>query len=199
MKKIIVFFLFGFSLNLYFSQSIKAFLAPDSLKGKSFEFLETAFYKIIKSDSQKATLYANCILLKGKKENNETKIADGFQFLYRCKSDPSYLDSMIVISKKSQNFDNIAQGYLLKGNHFYFTSDYSKSLENYLLARDFSKNNQDIYNIVNFNIGLLKLELGNYQEAQKLFLDYKKYECFSYIFCDQNIPSSANGSNRKIK
>lgn len=175
MKKTILFLLLSLSLNVCFSQSIKGFRLPDSLKGKSFEYLENTFDKTLKNNSKKAELYANCILLKGKNAGNETKIADGYLFLYKSKSDPSYLDSMITISKKVQNFDNIAQGYLLKGNYFYLKSDYSKSLENYLLARNFSKNDDDKYNTVGFNIGLLKLELGNYQESLKLFLAYKKY------------------------
>ncbi|WHF52610.1 helix-turn-helix transcriptional regulator [Chryseobacterium gotjawalense] len=175
MKKIVLFFLLHFSLNLCFSQSVKGFQIPDSLNKKTYKYLESAFNSTVKSDSKKRELYANSILLKGKKEKNETGISDGYQFLYRSKSDPSFLDSMIIISKKSQDFDNISIAYLLKGNHYYFTSDYSKSLNNYLLAKDFSKNNEYNYNVVNFNIGLLKLELGNYREAQKLFLGYKKY------------------------
>lgn len=175
MKKTILFLLLSLSLNLCFSQSIKGFRPPDSLKGKSFEYLENTFDKTLKTNSKKAEIYANSVLLKGKNGNNENKIAEGYLLLYKTKSDPLYLDSMIMISKKVKNFDNISRGYLQKGNYYYLKSDYSKSLENYLFARDFSENNKDIYNIINFNIGLLKLELGSYQESLKLFLDYKKY------------------------
>ena len=175
MKKTILFLLLSLSLNVCFSQSIKGFRLSDSLKGKSFEYLENTFDKTLKINSKKPEIYANSVLLKGKKGANENKVAEGYLLLYKTKSDPLYLDSMIMISKKVQNFDNISRGYLQKGNYYYFKSDYSKSLENYLFARDFSKNNKDILNIINFNIGLLKLELGSYQESLKLFLDYKKY------------------------
>ena len=39
----------------------------------------------LKNNSKKAELYANCILLKGKNAGNETKIADGYLFLYKSK------------------------------------------------------------------------------------------------------------------
>lgn len=175
MKKTILFLLLSLSLNVCFSQSINGFKIPDSLKGKSFKYLENAFDNTLKNKSKNAELYANSILLKGKNTRNNIKIADGYLFLYKSKSAPSYLDSMIVISKKVQNFDHLSLAYLQKGNYYYLLSDYSKSLENYLFARDFSKNNKDISHIINFNIGLLKLELGSYQESLKLFLDYKKY------------------------
>ncbi|WHF51940.1 helix-turn-helix transcriptional regulator [Chryseobacterium gotjawalense] len=175
MKKNILLLLLSLSLNVCFSQSIKGFRLSDSLKGKSFEYLENTFDKTLKINSKKAEIYANSVLLKGKKGGNENKVAEGYLLLYKTTSDPLYLDSMIMISKKVQNFDNISRGYLQKGNYYYFKSDYSKSLENYLFARDFSKNNKDISHIINFNIGLLKLELDSYQESLKLFLDYKKY------------------------
>lgn len=175
MNKLILYLLFSFSLNLYFAQSITRFQTPDSLKEKSFEYLEKKFNKELKSKSEKAEVYANYILLRGKTSGNKTQIADGYFYLYKSKSVPAYLDSMIIVSKKIKNSTKISLGYLHKGNYYYSLSDYSKSLDNYLMARNFSINNEDTYNIINFNIGLLKLELDNYKESLELFLDYKKY------------------------
>ena len=79
------------------------------------------------------------------------------------------------LNKKSQEINEASHDYLSEGNYYYLRSNYSKSLDNYLLARDLSKNNIDKFNTVNFNIGLLKLEIGDFEEAQKLFLNYKKY------------------------
>ncbi|MGS0748313.1 helix-turn-helix domain-containing protein [Halpernia sp. GG3] len=175
MKKFFLIFLINFCCNFYFSQSTKSFKIPDSLSKKSFKILETNFNNAFEINPNKASIYANSILLKGKKEKDRRKTADAYLYLFKITFNPAYLDSMIVISKKSQDLDNVALGYLKKGNYFYFTSDYAKSLENYLQARDFSKKDGVVYNTANFNVGFLKLDLGNYQEAKKLFLNYKKY------------------------
>ncbi|ROI12249.1 helix-turn-helix domain-containing protein [Kaistella haifensis] len=175
MKKIILFLLFSLSFTFCFSQSTEHFKIPDSLKTKSFQYLENTFDKVLKPDPKNAEILANTILAKGKNEADNTKVAKGYLFLYQIKSVPVYLDSMIVISRKFNDFDNLALGYLHKGNYYYSLSDYSNALENYLSARDFSRDNPDTYQITNFNIGLLKLELGNYQEALQLFLQYEKF------------------------
>lgn len=175
MKKFFLIFLINFCCNFYFSQSTKSFKIPDSLSKKSFKNLETNFNNAFEINPNKASIYANSILLKEKKEKDRRKTADAYLYLFKITFNPAYLDSMIVISKKSQDLDNVALGYLKKGNYFYFTSDYAKSLENYLQARDFSKKDGVVYNTANFNVGFLKLDLGNYQEAKKLFLNYKKY------------------------
>lgn len=175
MKKFLLLFLGFIGLNLSTSQSFKSFYIPDSLKRKSFEYLINGFASTRKSDLNKAELYANCLVAKAKEGKNYYRTSDGYSFLYEITADPAYLDSMILVSKKNQNFDNIALGYLYKGNYYYSKSDYSKSLENYLSARAFSKKNLATYNIITFNIGLLKLELGNYQESLELFLNYQNY------------------------
>lgn len=175
MKKIIQVLLFSLSFTFCFSQSTEHFKIPDSLKTKSFQYLENTFDKVLKPHPKNAEILANTILAKGKNEADNTKVAKGYLFLYQIKSVPVYLDSMIVISRKFNDFDNLALGYLHKGNYYYSLSDYSNALENYLSARDFSRDNPDTYQITNFNIGLLKLELGNYQEALQLFLQYEKF------------------------
>ena len=175
MKKFLIFFLINFVFNLHFSQNIERFQIQDSLKEKSFKYLEAAFKGNLKKMPSKAEIYANCILLKGKSENNESKIADGYLCLFKSTSNLTYLNSLIEFGKSKQNFENISIGYLKKGNYYYSSSKYLNALANYLLARNFSENNSSRYNTINFNIGLLKLELENYVEAQKLFLNYKNY------------------------
>ena len=175
MNKTRLILLFSLAFTFCFSQSAKHFKVPDSLKTKSFQYLENTFDKALKHHPKNAEVLANTILIKGKSAAINTRIAQGYLFLYQSKAAPVYLDSMIHISKKFNDLDNLSLGYLHKGNYYYSLSDYSNSLENYLLARDFSKDNPDTYHITNFNIGLLKLELGNYQEAQQLFLQYEKF------------------------
>lgn len=161
-----------------FSQSIKRFKVPDSIKDNSFLQLTKKYNKEFRKDSEKAEIYANSILLKGKKEKNYTKVADAYIMLHRLKNDDSallYLDSTITIAKKFNNLSLLADSQMYKGNFYFLKGKYTQALPYYLNAREFSKKDSETYNIINFNIGLLKLELGNYKEAQNLFLDYSKY------------------------
>ena len=175
MKKIVLILLVSLIGNFCYSQSKLHFKIPDTLQTKSFQYLKNEFEKTKKSDSENSELYANTILLKGKNISNPAHIAEGYLSLYKSKSDPVYLDSIILNAQKLGDLNNLSLGYLHKGNYYYSISHYSKSLENYLSAMDFTKNDSDTYHITNFNIGLLKLELGNYREAQQLFLNYKKF------------------------
>ena len=114
----------------------------------------------------------------------------------------SYLDSMMIVSKKINNKEYLSDGYMYKGNYYYLKGDYLKSLGSYLEARNYAENNSETYHILNFNIGLLKLELGNYQEAQNLFFDFKKYieykgqtKRIDYVSCLYAIAYTYNKTN----
>jgi len=193
MHKISLIFLFLSYHSLCFSQSIKGFHIPDSLKTKNFEQLEKSYKKVLPINKTKAELYANCILLKGKAEKNDMKITDGYLMLYQLNDNKPalfYLDSMILVSKKMNNSQYLANSYKYKGNYYYLKGEYPKALTNYLTARDYSKGNNETFHILNFNIGLLKLELKEYQQALQLFLSYKQYleknnaeKSFDYLSC----------------
>lgn len=193
MHKISLIFLFFFCHSLYFSQSIKRFRIPDSLKTKSFEQLEKSYKTILPINKAKAEVYANSTLLKGKAEKNDVEIADGYLMLHRLSDNKPallYLDSMILVSKKMNNSQYLANSYKYKGNYYYLKGEYPKALTNYLTARDYSKGDSETFHILNFNIGLLKLELEEYQPATQLFLGYKQYleksnaeKSFDYLSC----------------
>lgn len=193
MHKISLIFLFFFCHSLYFSQSIKGFCIPDSLKTKNFEHLEKSYKIVLPINKAKAEIYANSTLLKGKTKKNYVKIADGYLMLHRLSDNKSallYLDSMILVSTKMNNSQYLANSYKYKGNYYYLKGEYPKALTNYLTARDHSKGDSETFHILNFNIGLLKLELKEYQPATQLFLGYKQYleksnaeRSFDYLSC----------------
>ncbi|PTT23465.1 hypothetical protein DBR28_18885, partial [Chryseobacterium sp. HMWF028] len=178
MQKNFLLYLLILCQNLYFSQSIKGFRIPDSLDNKSFEQLERPFEKNLYNNKAKAEIYTNTVLSKGKKNKNDEKIANGYLMLHRLANDKSallYLDSMIAVSKKMQNSDYLANGNMYKGNYYYAKGEYSKALASNLAAINYAKKNSKTYYILNFNIGLLKLELKEYQQSIQLFLNYKQY------------------------
>jgi hypothetical protein len=86
---------------LLFSQSIKGFKIPDSLRTKNFNHLKERFSKEFNSKNNLAEIYANCIVLKAKNENKDLNLADGYKLLHLLKNDESsihYIDSMIANS-----------------------------------------------------------------------------------------------------
>ncbi|MCL1676813.1 helix-turn-helix domain-containing protein [Elizabethkingia meningoseptica] len=162
------------SFSLCYSQNRNELHIPDSLKNKNYTQLEVLYNK----NTEKAMLYANTILNKAKKEQNNTEIIKGYLLLFKTKRNSSllpYLDSAITISKKVKSADLLSEGYMYKGNYFYHKGEYSSAITHYIEARNYANNNSYTYHIINFNIGLLKLEVKEYQEAIPLFLSYKKY------------------------
>ncbi|MDV2444468.1 hypothetical protein CMV00_11800 [Elizabethkingia anophelis] len=166
----------GFAISL--SQERNQFDALDPLYNKSYRELNQLFNKTYRISNAQAKIYATTILNKAKKEKNNNKIANGYLLLYKIEktySSLSYLDSAIVITKNLKHSEYLSDGYMYKGNFYYLNGEYPKALAYYLQAKEYNSNNNDTYNILNFNIGLLKLELGEYKDAIQLFLNYKQY------------------------
>ena len=89
---------------LLFSQSIKGFKIPDSLRKKNFQYIENAYNKTFQIDNDKAELFANIILQKGKQENNKNQIFEGYFKIARTKNLKGengfpYADSLIARTK----------------------------------------------------------------------------------------------------
>lgn len=178
MLRNLLFLLLSTYSSLCFTQSKKGFYTPDSIKTKNFELLEKSFNKTLRVNNKKAEIYANAFLIKAKQNKDLSKTAEGYLMLHRSINDDSsllYLDSMMIIAKKIDNSDYLSDGYMYKGNYYYLKGKFSESLINYLTARDYAENNSETYHILNFNIGLLKLELEQYDQAIQLFLSYKQY------------------------
>ncbi|WP_167571821.1 response regulator transcription factor [Aquimarina algiphila] len=92
-----------------------------------------------------------------------------------------YADSLIEITKDKKYMNYPAKGYLLQGNRQYELGNYKEALELYLIASEAAKKNgnQYLYRSIKFNIGLLKNNAGEREEAQTIFLEHLN-------FLDQN-------------
>ena len=118
MRKIYLILVFIFPV-LLFSQSIKGFIIPDSLRKKNFQYIENAYNKTYQVDNDKAEFFANAILQKGKQENNENQIFEGYYKIARTKNLKGengfpYADSLIVATKNINNIDYPAKAHILK-------------------------------------------------------------------------------------
>ncbi|PKV52036.1 AraC-like DNA-binding protein [Aquimarina sp. MAR_2010_214] len=141
----------------------------DTLLLKTYEQLESSFIEH-KLDSILSKIYAKSYLKKAKNENDSIKMADGYYFISKiCSSDIeiNYLDSLIMVSKNLKHIKYPGVGYLNKGVCFYDKEDYTKALENYLIAQEYANQNKNVHHqiTIKHNIGLLKKEIDATAEA----------------------------------
>jgi len=146
---------------------------PDSLKNKSFDYLDDKIYALRK-DSSKAAVYLYTYLVKAKKEENWKEIINGYQnLLYhgRPEQELTYADSMIFAGKKSGDNALIGSAYLTKGIVYYSQKKQAKALDHYLTANSYISKTKDDYlrYKVKYHIALIKFYIGYYEEAISLF------------------------------
>jgi tetratricopeptide (TPR) repeat protein len=161
---------------LYTTQFLLAqkntFKIPDSLKNKNFEYLDKKISES-KTDSVKSALYRNTFLYKAKKEQNWTEIVNGYKnILHRSPDNLKliYADSMIYAAKKTKQDDLIGSAYLTKGIVYYEKKQLQNALDNYTTAHNYISKTNDHYLIykTKYNIALIKMHLGYYDEAISL-------------------------------
>lgn len=162
--------LFSFLSQLTFSQPKKE---------KTFEEIRKK-YEMKTIDDISAMPDVRIFILKAKDESNFSKLIQGYrdgrQFDLPHKI--NYADSAIAASIKYGSKDDISNDYLSKGIIYYFYhKNYKLALDQYLKAYGFSKRSYDQYlhHKVIYHLGVVKLHLGYYEEAQEHF-----DECVAY-------------------
>ncbi|WP_294220861.1 AraC family transcriptional regulator [uncultured Chryseobacterium sp.] len=182
MHKLYFTFLLVFFQSLYFSQSIKDFHIPDSLRNKNFEQLRKSYDKVFKINNKKAELYANTILSKGKKEKNNDFIYEGYYKLAYARGLNSenghpFADSLLRITQSINNNEYPAKAHIIKGILLNNEFKYKEALDHYILAQHLSKNkNSDQFFYLKKLMGILKTATDENEEALPLFLEYYQYE-----------------------
>ena len=162
--------LFSFLSQLTFSQPKKE---------KTFEEIRKK-YEMKTIDDISAMPDVRIFIQKAKDESNFSKLIQGYrdgrQFDLPHKI--NYADSAITASIKYGSKDDISNDYLSKGIIYYFYhKNYKFALDQYLKAYGFSKRSDDQYlhHKVIYHLGVVKLHLGYYEEAQEHF-----DECVAY-------------------
>lgn len=161
----------------------KEYQIPDSLKNKSFDYLDEKAYEI--KDSAKAAVYLYAFLQKAKQEKNYKEIINGYQSLLHRSPDKIrlvYADSMVYVAKKTNDEALIGSAYLSRGIAYYTLKKQDMALDNYLMANTYLSKTSDDYlkHKLKYHIALVKYYLGYYDEAISLLRD-----CASY-FRDDN-------------
>lgn len=168
----------------YLIMLIKSFLSYaenkyvlDSVEVKKLNFSDYE-KKVIKNlkDSAKALDYANLWLKQAKKSNNVQQQALAYKtimHLVEKKFRMIYADSLLIKAKETKNDITIGGAYLTIGAAFYDNKEYTKALDNYILANTYVSKTNDQYLIhkVKYTIAQTKYYLGYFDEAIALFTD----------------------------
>lgn len=165
MKKCYCFpMLFSFLSQFTFSQSKKE---------KTFEEIRKK-YEMKTIDDISAMPDVRMFIQKAKDEANLSKLIQGYRDgrQFDLKHKINYADSAIAASIKYGTKDDISNDHLSKGIIYYFYhKNYKLALDEYLKAYGFSKRSHDQYlhHKVIYHLGVVKLHLGYYEEAQEHF------------------------------
>lgn len=86
-------------------------------------------------DSIQKNRFSTAYLAKAKLENTTVKIANGYYLLSELnihkKAALQYSDSIIQLTKNTQNKNYPALGYIQKGIHYYYNGQNELALENF--------------------------------------------------------------------
>ncbi|WP_427874051.1 tetratricopeptide repeat protein [Flavobacterium sp. MMS24-S5] len=190
MKQFLILLSILCSSNSSFSQK-NSFRVPDSLKNKSYTYLDDKIYGFRK-DSSKAAPYLYTYLNRAINEKNWEEVVYAYQNIMHQSPDKIrviYADSMVYAAKKSTDDALIGSAYLSKGIVFYGQKKYESAFDNYITANSYISLTDDKYqhNKVKYHMAQIKYFLGFYDEAISLFRDcleyYKKEDTRAYLNC----------------
>lgn len=158
----------------------KAFMIPDSLKDKSYNYLinrSTSNYK----DTLTSTLYLNTYLKKAIINDDKIEKSNALNYLsYYAKNKNDKLKLLKKSLKATQGLDSIyaVTSHVALGIYYHDYFEYKKALQHYLTVLRLSKRygHSDYEHIALDRIGILKQDIGKHQDALKLFKKRYAYE-----------------------
>ena len=161
-------------------QKRTTFIIPDSLKIMSYKEITNCYYKN-ESHLEKSEIIAKTYLQKAKNENNAERMAEGYHFMSffnkNNEKELLYLDSIIIVTKELKNSDYPILGYIRKAEYFHRKRNFIKALDIFMIAyRESQKvNNLELLYRARYDIGILKIRLGNYKESLLIFKECENY------------------------
>ncbi len=172
--------LFCLNITLGLAQETRGFKIPDSLKGKSYEYLYNRIYQAY-PDTTKYLMYSHSYLEKSRNEGRKINMARAYGYIsYFQKEDklrPKYLDSAIAISKNSGNPFFPTLPYSFKAGYYMEKSNFEKALEYFSLSLEEAERYSNDYYVYSakYNIGSIKNVLGRYDEALQAYKESLEY------------------------
>lgn len=180
MKKLILLILLVV-ISVSLKAQEKKFVIPDSLVKEKYTSLKDSVIKYIE-DYTKAESFLKIYYRKAIRNNDSIRIVEAYNLnsliTKNINKKMSYLDSAIRISENINNQRYPAAAYLSKGVINQESFNYEKALTNYNLALNYAEKHKNHLQIfyVKYNIGILKNDIGEYNEALNVFKEC--YEMF---------------------
>lgn len=169
-------FILFFLLTTHFVFS-KTAIVNDTLAKLSFEDLRLRLVENIE-DEKFFKIYVNYYIKKAKKEDNVEALIKGYGFKvenYPFKEALKYADSMSHLVKNKSPKQLFLYYYKL-GNLYSGNRKNKKALDYYLIAyNNCDKNDEDYYNAIKMQIGVMRSTLGQYQEAITILKETENY------------------------
>jgi len=131
-------------------------------------------------DSYLRNLYCGALLKKAKIENDTTNIIFAYDLLAFFNDNERsivYLDSIIYITKINKDTFYLTDALLQKGTKYFHMRKFKKALDNYILANNYSLklNKPKLRYSSQHGIGVLKLRIGDYEDALKIHEENLSY------------------------
>jgi AraC-like DNA-binding protein len=147
----------------------------DSLKYKTYEQLNILSDKAIHNN--KTTLlgiYRDYHLKKAKKEHNNLETARAYYSFIgweNIEQDIKYSDSIIEVTLESKHEAYPTNGYLIKAQLYYYSSDFNKALDNYIIAAEWAnkKNYKPLQMEATLGIAAIKNVWGLHENALDIY------------------------------
>ncbi|GAA0713676.1 hypothetical protein GCM10009430_05750 [Aquimarina litoralis] len=155
----------------------------DSLVQLDSSIIYEGYERNLDIDTVSSKIFARAYLKKAKIDDIDYKLAYGYCAMASFDSNSfehkiQYLDSAINITQSTENKYFPTLAYIIKGVAYEGKGKFNIALDNYIRALNWSKKKEDIHYewIAKHNIGLLKIKIGNYDEAKSIFKEYLKFE-----------------------
>ncbi|ROI02610.1 AraC family transcriptional regulator [Chryseobacterium sp. G0240] len=147
------------------------------LEKRTYQELENDFYDGKTGDIDSKRNIATYYLKKAKAEKNNTQIAEAYVMLHFDQPLPvalQYLDSLRVITKKSNENYYPARTYLLRGNLYFRSDNLQAALNNYILGLKYAreKKNKRQVAMADISIAYLNNYIGKHVEAAQTLRSY---------------------------
>ncbi len=166
--------LYIFTFMLHWASAQNPF--PSRLSALDDEELLEIFNEF-SGDSIAQEQIARTYLDRARRAKDTVKMARGYDRLARIfhhEKNLAFADSIIALTQHLHHKTYPALGYILKAASYYNRNDYLNALDNFLLAEDASKLNNNLYfqTFIQKNIIHMKMILGNSEESIKLSKRY---------------------------
>lgn len=181
----------------------------DSLQTKTYKELNDLTVKATdNSDSIRLNTYRNYHLKKAKTEQNNIEIARAYYSFISWENlatDLKYCDSIISITENSKHEAYPTQGYLVKAQLYYYSSDFNKALDNYIIASEWAnkKKFKPLQIEVELGIAAIKNIWGLHKDAldiyRKNYTGIINTPNYSETYYDDYMPLATNLSLSYIR